>query len=268
MISLSFTGLEIYKSCRSVLAGIKRNIYKILIRLINTISMFRILILCLTWLTLNLFSLKAQEYVPKPDLPVEASISHGSNDELIIYITGDGGWNTFNGQLVNQMEHLGYGVVALNSRKYFWSMKSPEIFAKDIEQLTKYYLAFWKKSTVIIVGYSFGADVASFLPGLLTEELKNKIKQIVLISPSASTDFVIRISDLVGETENTNRRYLVKPEIDQIGLPVICTFGKAEAKVLKTTFAIRKNLTTITLEGDHRYNNDFKLLIKTIGMKQ
>ena len=230
--------------------------------------MIRILILCFAGLIINLFSLQAQEPVSLPDLPVEASLSQGTHDELIIYVTGDGGWNSFNGQMVHQMEQLGYGVVALNSRKYFWSEKSPETFAKDIEQLTSYYLKVWNKSGVIIVGYSFGADVVSFLPARLTSDLKNKIKQITLISPSASTDFVIRLSDLVGETENLNRRYKVKPEIDQIAIPVVCTFGKEEVKVLKTALAIRKNLTPLVLPGDHRYNNDFELLVKSAGLIQ
>ena len=98
--------------------------------------------------------------------------------------------------------------------------------------------------------------------------LKNKIKGIALISPSASTDFVIRLSDLVSETENVNRRYKVKPEIDQIGLSVICTFGKEEVKALKNALMIRKNLTTVILPGDHRYNDDFESLINTIGLSQ
>ncbi len=230
--------------------------------------MRRILILCFAGLIINLFSLQAQPPVSLPDLPVVASISHGAHDELIIYVTGDGGWNSFNGQLVHQMELLGYGVVALNSRKYFWSEKSPEIFARDIEQLTNYYLKVWNKSSLIIVGYSFGADVVSFLPGRLSPDLKNKIRHIALISPSASTDFVIRLSDLVGETENINRRYKVKPEIDQIGLPLVSTFGKDEVKVLKNSLKNSRNQSINELPGDHRYNDDFELLVKSIGLSQ
>lgn len=228
--------------------------------------MIRILLLCFFALIFNLKSLKAQEPLSLPDLPLETSLSHGTDDELIVYVTGDGGWNSFNGQMVHQMEQLGYGVVALNSRKYFWSEKSPEKFTADFMQLADYYLRTWKKTKVIIVGYSFGADVASFLPNRLSFEMKKKIKQIALISPSASTDFVIRLSDLVGETENLNHRYKVKPEIDQIGLPVVCTFGKEEVKMLKNTLMVRENLTTVLLPGDHRYNNDFELLVKTIGL--
>ena len=230
--------------------------------------MIRILILCLTGLIFNLQPLNAQEQVLLPDLPVEASISHGTHDELIIYVTGDGGWNSFSGQMVHQMELLGYGVVARSSRKDFWSEKSPEIFARDVEQLTNYYLKVWNKSSVIIVGYSFGADVVSFLPGRLSPDLKNKIRQIALISPSASTDFVIRLSDLVGETENINRRYKVKPEIDQIGLPLISTFGKDEVKVLKNSLKNSRNQSINELPGDHRYNDDFELLVKSIGLSQ
>ncbi len=230
--------------------------------------MIRILIICLTGLIFNLQPLMAQETVSLPDLPVESSISHGSQDKLIIYITGDGGWNSFNRQMVHQIEQLGYGVVALNSRKYFWSGKSPEIFARDIEQLATNYLKLWNKSALIIIGYSFGADVVSFLPGRLSSELKNKIKHIALISPSASTDFVIRLSDLVGKTENLNCRYKVKPEVDQIELPVICTFGKDEEKVLKKTLIIRKNITVVLLPGDHRYNENFQSLARNIGLRK
>ena len=228
--------------------------------------MIRILIVCFIGLIVNHYSLNGQEVATLTDLPLECSLSYGTHDELVIYITGDGGWNSFNGQMVHQIEKNGYGVVALNSRKYFWNEKSPEIFSADIERIATNFLKSWKKSSVIIIGYSFGADVASFLPGHLPVSLKNRIKLIGLISPSASTDFVIRLSDLVGENENLNRRYKVKPELIQIGIPVVCTFGSDERKVLKDELKASKNLAVIELPGDHRYSNNFSLLIKTFGI--
>jgi type IV secretory pathway VirJ component len=162
------------------------------------------------------------------------------------------------------LEQQGYGTVALNSRKYFWREKSPEIFAGDFEQLANYYLKIWGKSELIILGYSFGADVASFLPNRVSPELRKKIKKIALISPSASTDFVIRLSDLVSETENINRKYKVSPQIEQTDMTVVCTFGQEEIKVLRNGLATKKNLTIISLPGDHRYQYNFSLLVKTI----
>ena len=218
----------------------------------------------LIFLITNIFNANGQNADPILDFPIQLTLSHGIHDELVIYVTGDGGWNSFNQQLVQQLEQQGYGVVALNSRKYFWSVKSPEIFARDLEMLSNYYMKAWGKSGLIILGYSFGADVVSFLPSRVSYELQKKIKKIALISPSARTDFVIRLSDLVGETENLNRKYKVSTEIEHSTLPEVCSFGQEELKVLKNDLKSSKNLNIITLPGDHRYKNNFIILIKTL----
>ena len=185
---------------------------------------------------------------------------------MVIYLSGDGGWNEFNQKLVQEFEKQGYGVVTLNTRKYFWNEKSPEVFARDIDQLSGYYMNVWKKSSVIIVGYSFGADVGIFLPGRVSVELQKKIIKIALIFPSASSDFVIRLSDRIRDNENVNRKFKVKPEIEKSDLPVICIFGKDEELMLKTTLLKNKNLHIFELPGIHRYNGDFYTLSKMIGL--
>jgi type IV secretory pathway VirJ component len=124
----------------------------------------------------------------------------------------------------------------------------------------------WGKSSLIIVGYSFGADVASFLPGRLSDELHNKIKKVILISPSVSNDFVIRLSDLIGVSEQVDRKYKVEPELNNTDLPVICIFGSEEQLILKTKLLKKKNISIFELPGDHRYNDNFALLFKVMGM--
>lgn len=210
--------------------------------------------------------LKAQVESSMNDLPLQLSVSMGSKSALVIYLSGDGGWNEFNQKLVHEFEKQGYGVVTLNTRKYFWNEKSPEVFARDISQLSGYYMSAWKKSSVIIVGYSFGADVGIFLPGRVSVELQKKIIKIALISPSASSDFVIRLSDMVGDSENVNRKFKVKPEIEKTVLPVICIFGKDEELMLKISLRKNKNLQICELPGDHRYNGDFAALSKMIEL--
>ncbi|HEY3388958.1 MAG TPA: alpha/beta fold hydrolase [Prolixibacteraceae bacterium] len=211
-------------------------------------------------------SLKAQGGNSFSELPLQLSVSKGSNETLVIYLSGDGGWNEFNQQMVKQFENKGYGVVALNTRKYFWSEKSPDEFARDIEQISNYYLKEWNKSSLNLVGYSFGADVASFLPGRLSFDLQKKIKKIALLSPSASTDFVIRLGDMIGGNENVNRKYKVGPEISKIGLPLVCVFGLEEVMALKSALSRTKAHLIYELPGDHQYNQDFDLVLKTIGM--
>jgi type IV secretory pathway VirJ component len=226
----------------------------------------RLVTIFLIWFFGSISGVKAQVSSSVNDLPIQLSGSRGSNVVLVIYLSGDGGWNDFNQQLAQGFEKLGYGVVTLNTRKYFWDQKSPEVFAGDIDQLSKYYMKEWKKSSVVIVGYSFGADVGIFLSDRVSNELQKKITKIALISPSASSDFVIRLSDMVGESENVNRKFKVKPEIEKSDLPVICIFGKDEQLMLKTNLQKNKNLTICELPGDHRYNDNFAALIKMMGM--
>jgi len=227
---------------------------------------FRYFIICLICLFTWNVNVKAFEVTSVNDLPLQLSGSKGSNEILVIYISGDGGWNDFNQKLVQGFEKQGYGVVTLNSRKYFWNEKSPELFANDIDQLSKYYMKEWKKTSVIFVGYSFGADVGVFLPDRVSAELQKKIVKIVLISPSASSDFVIKLSDMMGGSENVNRKYKVEPEIAKTNLPIICIFGKDEELMLKNSMKKNKNLTIHELPGDHRYNYDFTALSKLIGI--
>ncbi|NEW81084.1 MAG: hypothetical protein GZ094_01780 [Mariniphaga sp.] len=226
----------------------------------------RYIVICLICFLGGNVRLEAQHARYVNDMPLQLSASKGSNAALVLYLSGDGGWNEFNQKLVQEFEKQGYGVVTLNTRKYFWDQKSPEVFAGDIDQLSKYYLKEWKKSSVVIVGYSFGADVGIFLPGRLSSELQKKIIKIALISPSASSDFVIRLSDMIGDSENVNRKFKVKPEIEKADMPVICIFGNDEKLMLKTNLPKKKNLIIYELPGDHRYNNDFKALSKLIGL--
>jgi type IV secretory pathway VirJ component len=207
----------------------------------------------------------AQGITNLKDLPLEASLSQGSRNDLVIYLTGDGGWNSFSQKLKQEFEKEGYGVVSLNSRKYFWKGKSPEVFARDIEKISSYFMKSWKKASLIIVGYSFGADVASFLPGLLTMELQNRIKKIALLSPSSSTDFEIRLSDLLATSDDLQRKFKVGREIEQNRLPMACIFGQNEDLLLKNSLNENDTLKIYQLPGGHHYKDNFSLLMKTIN---
>ena len=166
-------------------------------------NMGRILIYALLLIIICGFNPPDQQLKTTENLPLQLSVNKGINSKLVIYLTGDGGWNNFSQKLTHEFENKGYGVVSLNIRRYFWEKKTPDIFAQDIEYLANYYMGKWKKNSVTIVGYSFGADVAAFLPERLSKNLLAKMNCIVLFSQSASSDFVINLSDLIGDSKNT-----------------------------------------------------------------
>ena len=160
-------------------------------------NMGKILIYTLLLIVTYGFTPPDQKLKAIENLPLQLSVNKGINSKLVIYLTGDGGWNKFSHKLTQAFENKGYGVVTLDTRKYFWKTKTPDIFAQDIEYLVNYYMGEWRKSSVIIVGYSFGADVAAFLPERLSKNILAKLNRIVLLSPSASSDLT-RTKSLIG----------------------------------------------------------------------
>ena len=211
-------------------------------------------IIILIVLVFTIFFTQAQEIGSVTDLPLQL-LPGGKKDTMVIYLTGDGGWNNFSQNIANEFFHSGYGVVTLNTRKYFWSPITPEVFAKDFELFANYFLHQWKKSTLIIVGYSFGADVAAFLPQRLSDGLKHKIKLLVLLSPSSSTDFEVKFNDMLFSNGTSDRKFKIGPELEKSTLPMLCVFGKEEEMDLKSKLKKSEMLTIVELPGTHHYDN-------------
>ncbi|AVR45120.1 hypothetical protein C7S20_07460 [Christiangramia fulva] len=208
---------------------------------------------------------QAQNFKPE-EMPLSVSSSHGSKETLMIYLTGDGGMNGFSKSFIHALELQGYGVVALDSRKYFWNEKQPSQFASDLEQVAKYYQKLWNKPFVEVIGYSFGADVAAFLPKKISSGFRSELKKLVLLSPSSSTDFVIRLRDLLAHGDSTDGKYKTAPELQKPSVKITCVFGKDETLFLKDRLKDVDKVTIKEIPGDHQYQKDFNLLMKIINM--
>src|SRR5258706_9284946 len=88
---------------------------------------------------------------------------HSSSDTikpLIFYISGDGGFNKFSASFMQTLSKQGYAVIGLNAKDYFWSRKKPQEAANAIEAAINESNRQWKKKNIVLIGYSFGADVA------------------------------------------------------------------------------------------------------------
>src|SRR3974390_3039131 len=93
------------------------------------------------------------------DLPIDTLGSNDMSKPLILYISGDGGFNNFSEAFMKEWNNNGYPVVALNAKSYFWNTKTPDVVTADVSGLITRYLSLWRRNEVILVGYSFGADV-------------------------------------------------------------------------------------------------------------
>lgn len=201
-------------------------------------------------------SLQSQVKISVSGLPIKllpAKIL--SNRPMVLYITGDGGWDNFSKDLGNQFATDGFSVVALNALKYFWTKKNPEEASQAVTALIEHYSTKFNKEKIVLCGYSFGADVLPFIFNRLPEEIKEKVTCIQLLSPSVYTDFAIHFSYLF----MTNKLSVAK-EVQKINKPVICFYGEdEEEKPLKN---IRMpNFKVIFLNGKHHYENSFAEIV-------
>ena len=80
--------------------------------------------------------------------------------------------------------------------------------------------------SALIVGYSFGADVAPFLVNRLPEPAKARVRTLTLLGPSATASFEFHVANwFVGSGD---ARYPVRPEVERSSAPVTCVSGTDE----------------------------------------
>jgi type IV secretory pathway VirJ component len=186
-------------------------------------------------------------------LPVSLFPNADTARPLIFYITGDGGWNRFSSTFVQTIRNRGYAVVALDARTYFWHKKSATQTASDVASLLNRYLSEWKRKHFILIGYSFGADVAPFAVTRFGNDLLAKMNDLVLMSPSAKTDFEVHVSGLLGFGNSSGES--VPAEINKISKNMLLLFGDNENDFPLNKLTT-KNFKTIRLPGGHHYDGD------------
>ena len=175
-----------------------------------------------------------------------------SAKKLLIFFSGDGGWLDFEDQLSTQFSQQGFQTVGVNSRSYFWSARTPEETAAAVAGLINTYAAKYKTNRIYLCGYSFGADVVPFIYNRLPTNLKNRVVALELLSPFATSDFMVHTSDLLNIASD-NRMYKVETEVKQISIPIYCFYGQDETS--KAFFNYKKrNFIVQELPGDHHYD--------------
>jgi len=185
-------------------------------------------------------------------LPLQTSRSDSSG-LLVVHISGDGGWRGFDVKMADQYSSHGLSYVALNSFKYFWSAKTPAQLADDMAPVIRLYMSSWHKDRLVLVGFSFGAEVIPFFYNRLPADLREKIIRIIMITPAASSDFTIHLSDMIGADHQY--AYDVVKEVEQIRKPgVLILFGEEEHSTFPENHK-QDNVVIEFVKGSHHFTD-------------
>ena len=198
------------------------------------------------------------------DLPVVevAAQPHApQSDSFAIIMSGDGGWAGIDRDIATALSAKGIFVVGLDSLRYYWTKRTPEGLAADTDKMIRYYLAHLGKKSVLLIGYSQGADVLPFAVNRLPASTKAHVSLMAILGMSEHALFEFHVSSWISN-DTTGPETL--PEVDRIsGIPVLCIYGEDEHDSLCPKLDSGK-FKVVKVKGGHHFDGNYAALADDI----
>jgi type IV secretory pathway VirJ component len=189
---------------------------------------------------------------PLADLPlVEVPVRGRPVGDLIaVLLTADGGWVTLDRGVAAGLAADGVPVVGWSSLDYYRRPRTPELASADLARVLRHYLDAWGGRRVLLIGYSFGADVLPLLVNRLPGDLRARVAGVALIGFSPDAVFEFHASEWVGLVRG--RRYPTLTEVRRLGdLPLLCVYGEEDRDEACGQLGMA-NATVVAIASGHR----------------
>ncbi|MCU0808680.1 MAG: virulence factor family protein [Candidatus Contendobacter sp.] len=191
--------------------------------------------------------------VPLTEVPVTGG---PDRPQLAVMFSGDGGWALLDRAVTAELAKNGLPSVGWDSLNYFWKARQPNEVALDLERALRYYLNAWKKSRIVLIGYSFGADVLPAVVNRLPQELQDRIDLLALLGPSDFASFKFDLTDWISSKLDKSDQP-VRPELEKMGeLKRLCIYGADEADATCPKLA-DLGVKMEKMPGDHHFDEDY-----------
>lgn len=195
------------------------------------------------------------------DLPLVPVPSSVPSDTFAVLLSGDGGWAGIDKQLAARLSAAGVPVVGLDSLRYFWSARTPEGLAQDLDRVVRVYAAQWKKRRVLLIGYSQGADVLPFAVNRLSAASRGLVAHTVLIGPGEKASFEFRLSNWLSR-DKAGRP--LKPELQKLNAAnTLCLYGTSDRDTICPRIP-PDQVTPVPMAGDHHFDGIYQKLTEAI----
>lgn len=198
---------------------------------------------------------------PQAAPPSAARPNAARPDTFAIIMSGDGGWAGLDQDVAAALSAKGIPVVGLDSLRYFWTARTPDGLAADIDRMIRYYLAHFGKQRVLLIGYSQGADVLPFAVNRLPARTRASVALTAVMGMSEHALFEFHLSSWISDSDAGPATL---PEINRItGMPVLCIYGADESDSLCPKLDPKK-FTLVELKGGHHFDGDYANLARQI----
>lgn len=200
---------------------------------------------------------------PLADLPLVELPAESGDPRFVVIWSGDGGWRDLDKVIGEKLASQGIAVVGVDTLHYFWSRKSPEQVAADLGAVIDHYAEAWQRPEVILVGYSFGADILPFAYNRLPDGARARVKQLSLLALSTFADFEVHVSGWLVDGRHIDSQDTA-PELARLsGVAVQCFYGLEDTGTGCTLPALA-NAQVIRTTGGHHFDGDYAALAQKI----
>ena len=177
-------------------------------------------------------------------------------------LTGDGGWAGLDQDVAHALAAAGVPVVGWNSLKYYWTKRTPDVAARDLERILARYGTAWHRPKVLLVGYSFGADALPFLYTRLPESTRANVRSLSLLGLSETAEFEFHVASWIPGADGGGRATL--PELQRAqGVRTLCLYGTDETDSPCRRLA-GPEAKAIALPGGHHFGGDYAALARHV----
>ncbi len=199
--------------------------------------------------------------LPLVELPTDGQAGSGGGTMAILY-SGDGGWRDLDKSLATILQQKGIPVVGVDALRYFWSKRTMDQTAHDLGRIIDTYTARWKAPQVILIGFSFGADIMPPAFNRLSPAQQGKVRQISLLALSFTTDLEVTVNGWIGTKKDKDSQPTL-PELAKIpGTLVQCFYGADDDDA--ACAQAPKDVQVIRTRGGHHFDGNYPKLADQI----
>jgi type IV secretory pathway VirJ component len=194
------------------------------------------------------------------DLPIVEVPVTGKGRRFAVLLSGDGGWAGIDKSLGNAFAAQGVPVAGFDSLRYFWSARTPDELAADLDRVIRYYAARWARSEVLLVGYSQGADVLPFAINRLPRATRASVRLTALLGPGQKASFEFHVTNWIGPSGDLP----IAPEALKLpAASTLCIYGIEEKDSLCPQLA-PAHARAMPLAGGHHFSGEYDALAARI----
>lgn len=198
--------------------------------------------------------------LPIVEVPVTVAPAAGGDAgnarRFAVLLSGDGGWAGIDKSIAAALAKQGVPVAGFDSLRYFWSARTPEGLAADLDRLIRYYAARWQRSEVLLIGYSQGADVLPFAINRLPARTRASVRLTALLGLGQKAAFEFHVTHWIGASGDRP----IAPEAQKLSAAgTLCIHGSDERDSLCPQLA-PKHVRALALPGGHHFGGDYDAL--------